>query len=237
MPLATAYKGHDVLVQALALHYHIGAMHPFGDGNGRTARAVEAFFLQKAGLKDQLFIALSNYYYDEKTSYLRALSDAHIDDHDLTPFLKFGLTGVRKQCERLAREINENIRKALFRDVARDLFGRLQSSRKRVLAKRQLMITNMLLEDSDTQEIFALYDRVQAEYAHLKAPLDAYFRDISNLSRLGAIRLTRVKETRGLLVQINTDWPTTITETEFFKSLENLPKAKTYKFLQKEAEQ
>lgn len=27
----------------MAAHYHIGAMHPFGDGNGRTARALEAF--------------------------------------------------------------------------------------------------------------------------------------------------------------------------------------------------
>lgn len=50
-------------------------MHPFLDGNGRTARAVEALMLQRAGLRDALFIAMSNYYYDEKTVYLAALAE------------------------------------------------------------------------------------------------------------------------------------------------------------------
>ena len=38
-------------------------MHPFVDGNGRTARALEALMLQRAGLRDSSFIAMSNYYY------------------------------------------------------------------------------------------------------------------------------------------------------------------------------
>jgi len=36
----TEFRDHDPLVQALALHYHFAAMHPFLDGNGRTARAL-----------------------------------------------------------------------------------------------------------------------------------------------------------------------------------------------------
>ena len=44
-------RNHDPIVQALATHYHIGAMHPFGDGNGRTARALEAFMMRRAGGK------------------------------------------------------------------------------------------------------------------------------------------------------------------------------------------
>ena len=46
------------------------AMHPFLDGNGRTARALEALMLQRTGLRDTLFIAMSNYYYENKTAYL-----------------------------------------------------------------------------------------------------------------------------------------------------------------------
>ena len=52
------FRNHDILIQALALHYHLGAMHPFLDGNGRTARALEALMLQRSGLRDELFIAL-----------------------------------------------------------------------------------------------------------------------------------------------------------------------------------
>ena len=38
------FHGHDGLVQALAAHYHIGAIHPYQDGNGRTARALSSLF-------------------------------------------------------------------------------------------------------------------------------------------------------------------------------------------------
>ena len=60
---------------ALALHYHFAAMHPFLDGNGRSARALEALMLQRTGLRDTLFIAISNYYYEEKAEYLSALAE------------------------------------------------------------------------------------------------------------------------------------------------------------------
>jgi Fic family protein len=97
----TMFKEHDPLVQALALHYHFAAMHPFLDGNGRTARALEALMLQRIGLRDTLFIAMSNYYYEEKLAYLRALNESRAGGHDLTPFLKFALKGVESQCKRL----------------------------------------------------------------------------------------------------------------------------------------
>ncbi|HEX4196517.1 MAG TPA: Fic family protein, partial [Caulobacteraceae bacterium] len=82
--LNTTFNGHDILVRALAFHYHIGAMHPFMDGNGRTARAVEALLLQRSGLKQALFIALSNYYYDEKITYLKTLASVRASDGNLT---------------------------------------------------------------------------------------------------------------------------------------------------------
>ena len=111
------FQDHDDLIQALALHYHIGAMHPFLDGNGRTARAVEALILQRARLKDSLFIAMSNYYYDEKDAYLDCLSQARLNNHDLTSFIKFGLCGIALQCERLVQQIRVHLQKSLFRDV------------------------------------------------------------------------------------------------------------------------
>jgi Fic family protein len=41
------------VIQALALRYHFAAMHSFMDGNGRTARALEALMLQRVGLPQQ----------------------------------------------------------------------------------------------------------------------------------------------------------------------------------------
>ena len=90
--------------------------------------------LQRTGLRDTLFIAMSNYYYEEKSAYLTALSDTRQGQHDLTPFLKFALKGVETQCRRLLAEIREQVAKALFRNTVTDLFGRLKSPRSRVPA-------------------------------------------------------------------------------------------------------
>lgn len=38
--VAGEFRQHDRIIQAVAVHYHMGAMHPFGDGDGRTARAL-----------------------------------------------------------------------------------------------------------------------------------------------------------------------------------------------------
>ena len=41
--LATTFRSHDPLIQALALHYHFAAMHPFSDGNGRDSTCSGSF--------------------------------------------------------------------------------------------------------------------------------------------------------------------------------------------------
>ena len=130
------FREHDPLIQALALHYHFAAMHPFLDGNGRTARALEALMLQRTGLKNSLFIAMSNYYYEEKTAYLNTLAAVRASGHDLTSFLLFGLKGIEQQGRRLFDEIRKNVAKALFRNLMYDLFNRLRTPRKRVMKEQ-----------------------------------------------------------------------------------------------------
>ena len=89
----------------MAAHYHVGAMHPFDDGNGRTARALEAFMLRRAGVNDMVMVSLSNYYYEHMEEYLAALYDSRSLGHDLTPFLRIALPAVAERCNALAAEI------------------------------------------------------------------------------------------------------------------------------------
>lgn len=222
------YKGHDLLVQALALHYHFAAIHPFLDGNGRTARALEALVLQKAGLRDSMFIAMSNYYYDEKPKYLEKLSLAQQNNHDLTEFILFGLEGITKQSSKLFIEIKKNMQKALFRNMMYDLFNRLKNKRKRVIVERQLEILNTLL-DSDTLGLEHLWKNVKSSYVSLNKQDEAFFRDLAGLVSLDAIK-DRLDAKGNYYFSINLEWPTEITESKFFEIFENLPKAKTYSF-------
>lgn len=221
------FRDHDPLIQAIAAHYHLASMHPFLDGNGRTARALEALMLQRIGLRDSLFIAMSNYYYEEKNSYLSSLADVRANSNDLTSFILFGLKGVTIQCQRLFEEIKKNISKALFKDVMYNLFIRLQSSRKRIIAQRQVEILKVLLDSP--QILDNLHKKVHHLYKDLKNPTKAFYRDVNILIGFKAIGYTKNENIYNMFVRL--EWATEITESEFFKHLKDLPKAKSQSFL------
>ena len=225
----TVFKEHDPLIQALALHYHLAAMHPFLDGNGRTARALEALMLQRVGLRDSLFIAMSNHYYENKAAYLQALNDTRAAGHDLTPFLQFALKGIESQCLRLLAEIRLQLQKALYRNTVADLFGRLKSPRKRVMSARHVQILTLLLDEG----VFTLPDltRRTAHIYTVKNPMKALLRDLNYLLGLQAMSAQRRDDPPGHLLAVNLDWPTQITETEFFRHVREMPKGKVHGFL------
>ena len=228
----TEIRDHDPLVQAMALHYHLAAMHPFLDGNGRTARAMEALILRRAGLTDRAFVAMSNYYYDEKPAYLRILGEVRQDSHDLTPFLIFALNGIRIQCERLTAEIRKHMQRALFRDTMYSLFNRLETRRKRVIGERQIEILKILLDGERRSIMMDLYLRTKPLYLSIKDAFGAFLRDLTQLESLKAIEVQRNPSSHyAESVSVNLDWPQEIDESEFLRRMKAMPKGKTFKFL------
>jgi len=224
-----SYRGHDPIIQALAFHYHLAAMHPFLDGNGRTARALEALVLRRAGLRTTTFIAMSNYYYDEKIKYLEALSSVRAAGHDLTFFLLFALRGIAIQCQRLLTEIRKNMAKALFRNMMYDLFNRLASKRQRVIKDRQIGLLKLLL-NVDFMDWHEFVAKSVFIYSQLKNPDKALGRDVVNLINLGAVRIEKIEEGKWR-VAARLEWPSEITESAFFQKIKEMPKGKTYQFL------
>ncbi|MEX2262260.1 MAG: Fic family protein [Bryobacteraceae bacterium] len=229
--LNTTFKAHDPIIQAMALHYHFASMHPFMDGNGRTARALEALLLQRAGLRDTAFIAMSNYYYDEKTAYLTVLAGVRQAQHDLTAFITFALKGARMQCERLSHEITKSVKKAVFRNMMYDLFPRLETPRKRVIAQRQIEILKILL-DQPTAAL-DVYKKLQRSYqGKLKSPIHAFVRDINALRHLGAVHVVQGHGGKTpAVLEANLDWPGQVTETDFIERVKSFPTAKSHGFL------
>ena len=178
--MAGEFRGHDRIIQAMAAHYHIGAMHPFDDGNGRTARALEAFMLRAAGVNDMVMVSLSNYYYEHQNEYLAALYESRESGHDLTPFLRFAiLPAVAERCNALATEIATHSKRMLYREFAHSLFGRLRSPRRRALAERQLRILNVLL-DSEAVDLSDLIDQMRT--VTLPGPQAPWARDCTGSS-------------------------------------------------------
>ena len=104
-----------------------------------------------------------------------------------------------------------------------DLFGKLETPRKRVIAKRQLEILKILLE-IDKIDATELYKRVLINYSKLKNPINAVARDLQGLIKLGAIDFIKLTD-KDIEVRCRLDWPKEITESEFMKKIRSLPKA------------
>ena len=217
--IAGELRGHDAIIRALAVHYHIGAMHPFGDGNGRTTRAVESFMLRSAGVSGLVMVSLSNYYYEHKDEYLAALSESRQAGHNLTPFLKFALPAITERCNATAATIVGNQRRVLYRQFARSLFGQLRSSRRRVLAERQLHILDAVL-DSGTMDAGSLAALIRRHYADLKHPDRAWVRDMIELVEMEAVIWDD-----DLAISPNLDWPQRFSESELLERYEAMPAA------------
>lgn len=216
--IGNEFPRHDRIIQAIAAHYHIGAMHPFGDGNGRTARALEAFMLREAGVNDMVMVSVSNYYYEHRDEYFSALAESRSAGHDLTPFLLFALPAVADRCNALAAQIVDQQKRVLYREFARSLFGKLRSTRRRVLAERQLRILDLLLA-AENLDVNNLFDRSYVYYRSLLHPVRAMIRDTIGLLGLSAIAFD------GRQFSINLDWPQQFSESELLERYEQMPTA------------
>ncbi len=104
----------------------------------------------------------------------------------------------------------------------------MQSPRKHVMSGRHVRILNLLLE-TDQLSLSEIADQTEKFY-EVKNRFKAFARDLSYLIDMGALNVKKTEE-KSFIFSINLDWPTQITETEFFRKVKDMPKVKVYGFL------
>ena len=111
----------DPVLRAIVAHFYVVSIHPFGDGNGRTSRAVESYLLYQAGVNVRGYYSLANYYYRNRSEYIHNLNLIQMQGGtDLTPFVAFSLKGLVQELEVVHAEVLEEVRVIAFRDFARE---------------------------------------------------------------------------------------------------------------------
>jgi Fic family protein len=83
----------SALLRAILAHLYMAWIHPFGDGNGRTARLVEYQVLIAAGLPTPAAHLLSNHYNQTRNEYYRQLRVASESGGNVMPFIEYALGG------------------------------------------------------------------------------------------------------------------------------------------------
>jgi Fic family protein len=94
-----------VMVRAALAHLNLVMIHPFSDGNGRMARALQSFVLAREGILDPTFSSIEEYLGRNTQAYYAVLEEvgqgAWHPEHDPLPFVTFCLTAHYRQAETL----------------------------------------------------------------------------------------------------------------------------------------
>jgi len=146
-------KELDPVIEAGIVHYELVRIHPFVDGNGRTARVLAALILYLRGFDTNQFFCLDDYYDSDRSAYYKALQSVKPDTLDLTDWLEYFTEGVNISTEavkeRIARLSSKRLRKAKGRQIA--------------LTERQMRIIEFInqngkITNRDVREMFELSD-------------------------------------------------------------------------------
>lgn len=143
-PAEEEFRIPFALIKAIVAHVYLAWIHPFGDGNGRTARLLEFHILFANGIPLPAAHLLSGHYNLTRVGYYRELARASASGGDLLPFIRYAVRG--------------------FLDGIREQIGRIREQQMRVAWENYVYDRFRDAKNSPTQKrrrdlVFALTDR------------------------------------------------------------------------------
>ena len=158
------------ILQAIVAHIYIAWIHPFGDGNGRTARLVEVFLLLRAGVPVPAAHLLSNFYNKTRSQYYTELDKLRRPSGggvypSLSAFMNYAVQGLTDGLdEQLALVTNHHLR-VIWEHY---IYSRFNTAKREVSAKRQ---RDLLLSFGGEEKQIRNFNDLPGEIFH------TYYRD------------------------------------------------------------
>lgn len=84
------------LIKGIILHFWVGYLHPFQDGNGRLARALFYWYTIKHGYSIFSLLPISKTIIQSPSQYVMAYTFSEQDDCDLTYFIDYNLQKIKQ---------------------------------------------------------------------------------------------------------------------------------------------
>jgi Fic family protein len=116
------------LVKAIIAHVYLAWIHPFGDGNGRTARLIEFHLLFAAGVPLPAAHLLSDHYNKTRTEYYRQLTLASRSGGDVLPFIRYALEGFLDGLRGQINLIRDQQMTVAWENYVHELFREIKTS-------------------------------------------------------------------------------------------------------------
>jgi Fic family protein len=144
----------DSVIEAGVTHYEIVRIHPFIDGNGRTARIMATLVLYKRGFDVKRFFALDDYYDNDRRAYYAALKSVDKNTFNITGWLEYFTDGVAVSLAAVKKKVI-----GLSKDIKA-----LKEKGQIALTERQMRIVERIMAkgpitNREVREMFGITNR------------------------------------------------------------------------------
>lgn len=173
------------IIRGIIVHFMLAFMHPFVDGNGRTARALFYWYMLKEGYKLTEYMSISRVIAKSKSNYEKAFRYVENDGNDMGYFVAYNLGALEISFQQLRDYIQ---RKQREKSAARSFMmaGNIN--------QRQALVLQRLKEEPET--IFTVKD-VQEQFSVSSMTARKDLSDLVKQGYMTEIALNKV--TRGYI--------------------------------------
>lgn len=173
------------IIRGIIVHFMLAFMHPFVDGNGRTARALFYWYMLKEGYKLTEYMSISRVIAKSKSSYEKSFRYVENDGNDMGYFVAYNLGALEKSFHQL-RDYIQRKRREKRAASSFMMAGNIN--------QRQALVLQRLKEEPDT--IFTVKD-VQDQFSVSSMTARKDLSDLVQQGYLTDIALNKV--TRGYI--------------------------------------
>ena len=130
------------LFKACIAHFYFVYIHPFTDGNGRTARALSLMMLLRTGYDFFRFFSVSGIIAEERGSYYKAMRNVEASGSDMTYFVDAYSAILAKSVDKMEKHLLHHV-------LAEKTIKHLEAGGR--LNERQMKGARWLLEGKSAQ--------------------------------------------------------------------------------------
>jgi len=131
------------LVDAALVHLYFVHVHPFDDGNGRSARALSNLYLEKNGFDFINLLSPSDYFDHHKSVYYRSIQAAEAHGYDATYFVLYYLEALKSELSKIRLELAKETKIKSIKKI-------LGQNIRIKLNKRQIKAMDWMLDSNES---------------------------------------------------------------------------------------
>ena len=208
-------RNEHPVIKAILSHFFLVTIHPFGDGNGRVSRLLEAGILFQGEYNVHGFYGLSNYFYSNEADYKTILQECRQSQpFDVSPFIKFGVKGFASELAGINNFIKTKLNRTVYRQMILQNYHKRLGVRRRILNAREYNLLTFLLTATEPSDPFSETSSRKLTFSELReAPyikgayrhvtLRTFHRELLRLANAGFIAFYKEDGSTELIVELN----------------------------------